>query len=71
MKYRMLTILALLVALIVGTVAQGLVQLLLEPGPRTEYIALITFLGGVLGGLFGFVGVFRVRAGKSFFPKFF
>lgn len=71
MKYRTLTILSLVVALIVGTVAQRLVHVLLEPSPMTEFIGLVTFLGGVLGGLFGFIGVFRVRDGKSFFPKFF
>lgn len=71
MKYRILTLIALLVALILGTVVQSLVYASFEPGPMTEAIALVSFIGGVLGGLFGFVGVFRARDGKPFFPKFF
>ena len=70
-KYRTLTILALIVALIVGVVAQSLVHLLLLPGPGAEFIGLLTFIGGVAGGLFGFIGFFRVREGKPFFPKLF
>ena len=71
MKYRTLTIIALFVALLVGVAAQSLVHALLEPGPGAEFIGLLTFIGGVAGGLFGFVGFFRVREGKPFFPKFF
>lgn len=71
MKYRTLTILSLVVALIVGTVAQSLVRLILTPGPGAEFVGLVAFIGGVAGGLFGFVGFFRVREGKPFFPKIF
>lgn len=71
MKYRTLTLIALLVALITGTLAQALVHASLKPGPATEFIGLLSFVGGVAGGLFGFVGIFRVREGKSFFPTFF
>jgi len=71
MKYRILTLVALAVALVVGTVAQYLVRVALGTGPTAEAVALMSFIGGVLGGLFGFVGVFRVRQGKPFFPQFF
>ncbi len=71
MKYRTLTIIALIVALVVGTLAQSVVRALLAPGPGTDVIGFLSFIGGVAGGLFGFVGFFRVRQGKPFFPKFF
>lgn len=71
LKYRTLTLIALAVALIVGTLARALAEALMAPGPTAEFIAFMSFVGGVLGGLFGFVGVFRVREGKPFFPKFF
>jgi uncharacterized membrane protein YeaQ/YmgE (transglycosylase-associated protein family) len=71
MKYRTLTLIALLVALITGMLAQALVNASLKPGPAGQLIGLVSFVGGAAGGLFGFVGIFRVREGKSFFPRFF
>jgi hypothetical protein len=69
MKYRTLTVIALFVAFTTGTLAQALVHAGLEPGPTSELIGLVSFVGGAAGGLFGFVGIFRVREGKSFFPR--
>ena len=39
----------------------------MTPGYMTDFVATVIFLGGFLGGLLGFVGIFRVREGKPFF----
>jgi hypothetical protein len=67
MRYRTLTAIGLAVALVVGLVARAVVYAILAPGSMTDFVALVIFLGGFIGGLLGFVGIFRVREGKPFF----
>ena len=69
MKYRTLTAIGMAVALIVGLVARQVVYAILAPGSMTDFVATVIFLGGFIGGLLGFVGIFRMREGKPFFNK--
>ncbi len=69
MKYRTLTAIGMVVALVVGLVARQVVYLVLAPGSTTDFIATVIFLGAFLGGLLGFVGIFRVREGRPFFNR--
>ena len=69
MKYRTLTAVALAAALVVGFVAQAAVYAVMAPSSTTDFVATVVFLGGFIGGLLGFVGIFRVRAGLPFFNK--
>ncbi len=69
MKYRTLTAVGLVAALVVGLVARAVVYALLAPGSMTDFVATVIFLGGFIGGLLGFVGIFRMREGKPFFNK--
>ena len=69
MKYRTLTAVGLAVALVVGLVARAVVYAVLAPGSMTDFVATVIFLGGFIGGLLGFAGIFRVREGKPFFNK--
>ncbi len=69
MRYRTLTAIGMVVALAVGAVARYVVYAVLAPGSTTDFVATVIFLGGFLGGLLGFVGIFRMREGKPFFNK--
>ena len=71
MKYRTLTAVGLAVAVVVGLVARAVVYAVMAPGPMTDFVATVIFLGGFIGGLLGFVGIFRVREGQSFFGRYF
>ncbi|MDE0031198.1 MAG: hypothetical protein OXK82_00870 [Deltaproteobacteria bacterium] len=67
MRYRTLTAIGMVVALVVGLVARQVVYAVLAPGSTTDFVATAVFLGAFIGGLLGFVGIFRVREGKPFF----
>ena len=67
MKYKTLTAIGLVVALVVGFAGQAVVYAVLAPGSMTDFVATVIFRGGFVGGLLGFVGIFRVREGKPFF----
>ena len=67
MKYRTLTAVGLVVALVVGMAARVVVYAVMAPSSTTDFVATVVFLGGFIGGLLGFVGIFRVRAGLPFF----
>ncbi len=69
MRYRTLTAIGMVVALVVGALARYVVYAVLAPGAMTDFVATVIFLGGFLGGLLGFVGIFRMREGKPFFNK--
>lgn len=69
MKYRTLTAVALVVAVVVGLAARQVVYAILSPGAMTDFVATAIFLGGFIGGLLGFVGIFRVREGKPFLNR--
>lgn len=69
MKYRTLTAVGMVVALVVGLVARQVVYAVLAPGSTTDFVATVIFLGGFLGGLLGFVGIFRMREGKPFLNR--
>ena len=69
MKYRTLTAVGMVVALVVGLVARQVVYAVMAPGSMTDFVATVIFLGGFIGGLLGFVGIFRMREGKPFFNK--
>ncbi len=71
MKYRTLTAVGLVVAVGVGLVAREVAYTVLARGPMTDFVATAVFLGGFIGGLLGFVGIFRVREGKPFLGRFF
>ncbi len=69
MKYRTLTAIGLVVALFVGLTARQVVYAVLTPGSMTDFVATVIFLGGFIGGLLGFAGIFRVREGRPFFSR--
>ncbi len=68
MKYRTLTAVGLVAAIVVGLAARAVVYAVLTPGSTTDFVATVVFLGGFAGGLLGFAGIFRVREGKPFWP---
>ena len=71
MRYKTLTAVGLAVAVVVGLVARAVVYTVMTPGPMTDFVATVIFLGGFIGGLLGFVGIFRVREGKPFLGRYF
>ncbi|MCY4442098.1 MAG: hypothetical protein OXE53_18065 [Deltaproteobacteria bacterium] len=71
MRYRTLTAIGMVVAVVVGLGARQVVYAVLAPGATTDFVATVIFLGGFIGGLLGFVGIFRVRDGNSFLGRFF
>ena len=71
MRYKTLTAVGLAVAVVVGLVARAVVYAFMARGPMTDFVATVIFLGGFIGGLLGFVGIFRVREGKPFLGRYF
>ena len=69
MKYRTLTAIGLVVAVLTGLAARELAYAVFARGPLTDLLATALFLGGFVGGLLGFVGFFRMREGKPFLGR--